>query len=397
MTLTSVELFAGAGGMALGLHRAGFRAVALVEQDADACATLRAVVEDGRLCGEVIEGDAATVDLSPFVGADLVAGGPPCQPFSAAGKGEGADDSRDGWPAFVRAVEIVRPRFILAENVRGFLFQKFDAYRLHIQRQLEALGYSLRVGLMNAADFGVPQTRQRVFIVGARDGEPPPWPVRTHHDPRKGRSLFAATAPWVSAGEAVGLGGMETLGGNPTRRDMRGESVRWGMSAASGGPAWKAGAADTVKGDGWSHQCRIMSNQYADGERRTRGLDEPAEVVMTIPPVVVGCPPELRRPAPAWFRGGWAAKHPASDMRSPVSTVVADHGAGSVNIVRVGGAPFRAPWQWRAAWQAFPVEVRGPGVVEVLWPFAGNRGAVDRQIGNAAPPRLVEALAGELR
>ena len=159
---------------------------------------------------------------------------------------------------------------------------------------------------------------------------------------------------------------------------------------------------------------------------------------MTIPPVVVGCPPELRRPAPAWFRGRWAAQHPASDMRSPVSTVVANHGAGSVNIVRVpdavvdyladpsravcgdarvsapgrhdpshrgdssqflraGGEPFRAPWQWRAAWQAFPCEVIAPGVVDVLWPFAGNRGAVDRQIGNAAPPRLVEALAGELR
>ena len=378
MTLTSVELFAGAGGMALGLHRAGFRAVALVERDADACATLRAAVESGRLCGEVIEGDASTVDLRAFVGADLVAGGPPCQPFSSAGKGEGADDSRDGWPAFVRAVEIVRPRFLLAENVRGFMFAKFDAYRLHVQRQLEALGYSLRVGLLNAADFGVPQTRQRVFILGARDGEPPPWPARTHHDPSRGRSLFGATAPWVSAGEAVGLGRAAMsirleVGANRGREG--GARMEWSgpstpalaVRTAGGGSSVQFARLETLGGNPSRHQCRIVSNQYADGERRTRGLDEPAEVVMTIPPVVLGASASVAQ-----------SRH---DSARPA----------------VDGAPFRAPWQWRAAWQAFPCEVIAPGVVDVLWPFAGNRGAVDRQIGNAAPPRLVEALAGELR
>jgi len=115
--LTSLELFAGAGGMALGLHRAGIHAAALVEYAADPCATLRAEVAAGRLSGEVIEGDAGAVDFSRWRGVDLVCGGVPCQDWSQAGQRAGASGTRNLWPDFIRAVVETSSRWVLAENV----------------------------------------------------------------------------------------------------------------------------------------------------------------------------------------------------------------------------------------------------------------------------------------
>jgi len=161
VTLTSLELCAGAGGQALGLERAGFDHVALVEIDHHACNTLRL----NRPSWNVIEQDIKKFDSSPYRGVDLLAAGLPCPPFSVAGKQLGKNDERNLFPVALRIIEEVQPRAIIIENVRGFLDAIFEDYRKSLKRQLSALGYESDWKLLNASDFGVPQLRPRVVIV----------------------------------------------------------------------------------------------------------------------------------------------------------------------------------------------------------------------------------------
>ncbi len=160
--LTVLELCAGAGGQALGLEQAGFEHTALVEIDADACRTLR----HNRPGWNVIQGDIAAFDAKPYRGADLVAGGLPCPPFSIAGKQRGEADERNLFPAAFRIIQEVQPKAVMIENVRGLLDKRFDYYRELIRVRLGRLAYETRFELVNAADFGVPQNRPRVFIIG---------------------------------------------------------------------------------------------------------------------------------------------------------------------------------------------------------------------------------------
>lgn len=197
----SLELFTGAGGLALGTHLAGFHHRTLLEWNVDACETLQANVSAATIPGieswRVLQADARDVDFSEFREVDLVAGGPPCQPFSIGGKHRGMGDSRDMIPQFVRAVRELAPRAFILENVRGLLRPSFASYFAYARLQLthptvvrrpdEAWGdhlkrledlhtsgrdsdlrYNVVFRLLNSADFGVPQTRERVFVVGFR-------------------------------------------------------------------------------------------------------------------------------------------------------------------------------------------------------------------------------------
>ncbi len=162
--MDSLELCAGAGGQALGLERAGFEHRALVELDAQACATL----QHNRPTWEVHLSDLHAFDARRFRGVDLVAGGVPCPPFSKAGKQLGASDERDLFPQAIRVVDETRPQAVMLENVRGLLDAVFVDYRQKIARQLQALGYWTDWHLFNAADFGVSQLRPRVVCVALR-------------------------------------------------------------------------------------------------------------------------------------------------------------------------------------------------------------------------------------
>lgn len=162
--LSSVELCAGAGGQALGLEHAGFAHEALVEIDAAACQTLRA----NRPEWNVIEGDLAAFDPSPYRGADLVAGGLPCPPFSIAGKQLGEKDERNLFPVALDIINDIKPGAVMIENVRGFLGAVFEDYRAHLKSQLAKMGYKVDWRLLNASDYGVPQLRPRVVIVAIR-------------------------------------------------------------------------------------------------------------------------------------------------------------------------------------------------------------------------------------
>ena len=163
-SLTSVEICAGAGGQALGLDQTGFAHRALVEIEKDFCATLRL----NRPHWNVINGGVEHFSGLPYAGADLLAGGVPCPPFSKAGKQLGAEDERNLFPEAIRLVDEIRPRAVMLENVRGLMDAVFEDYRRYIAGEIGKMGYATDWRLLNASDFGVPQLRPRVVFVAIR-------------------------------------------------------------------------------------------------------------------------------------------------------------------------------------------------------------------------------------
>ncbi|MCM2427680.1 DNA cytosine methyltransferase [Streptomyces sp. RKAG337] len=183
--LTSIEICAGAGGQAVGLHGAGFRHVALVEIDKHAVETLKLNVRNRkgwdweRKHCDVLPMDVKEFD--PFVHItkskivegelSLLAGGVPCPPFSIAGKQLGADDERDLFPTMLNLVDKLRPQSVMIENVRGILepFTKFKSYRDQIAERLNDSGYVVcGWKVLEARDYGVPQLRPRAILVAIR-------------------------------------------------------------------------------------------------------------------------------------------------------------------------------------------------------------------------------------
>jgi DNA (cytosine-5)-methyltransferase 1 len=188
-----LELCAGAGGQALGFEQAGFEHSALVEIDAEACATLRL----NRPHWKVIQGDLNGFDPVPYAGADVVAGGLPCPPFSKAGKQLGSRDERNLFPAALSVIRQIRPRAVVIENVRGILDAVFDDYRNAFSSQMDGLDYWCDWRLLNSSGFGVPQLRPRVLFVAIRKGMEPhfAWPEDTHQKPPTvGESLYELMA-----------------------------------------------------------------------------------------------------------------------------------------------------------------------------------------------------------
>lgn len=213
MTVRALELFAGAGGLALGGALAGLKHEALIELNASACNTLRrnAGILFPEGSANIIKADVRQVDFSQFGDIDFISGGPPCQPFSLGGKGQAYNDQRDMFPVAAKAIAELRPSAFVLENVKGLLRKSFALYfeylilRLtypevalkaneswpeHLLRlkQLKASGsynglsYKVVWRLLNAADYGVAQCRERVFIVGLRSDVPADFsfPEPTH-------------------------------------------------------------------------------------------------------------------------------------------------------------------------------------------------------------------------
>lgn len=214
--MKSIELFCGCGGLALGLQNAGFKHSALYEWNKASCNTITENISSGYNIVKnwaVHHTDVREVCFQDFKDKiQLVSGGPPCQPFSLGGKHLAHNDCRDMFPEAVRAVREIRPKAFIFENVKGLLRKSFSGYFNYILLQLqypeiiksldmnwiehlskleqhhtssnkqEGLNYNLVFRLVNAADFGVPQTRQRVIIVGFRSDVHANWsyPATTH-------------------------------------------------------------------------------------------------------------------------------------------------------------------------------------------------------------------------
>lgn len=214
-TGNSIELFCGTGGLALGLQQAGFAHKALYEWDKDSCENINANIAAG-FAGigdwNIFQIDVRTVCYDGLTGKiNMISGGPPCQPFSLGGKSQAYNDKRDMFPEAVRAVREVMPEVFIFENVKGLLRKSFSQYFSYIILQLtypsivkpssmtweqhrEILEkhhtsnehndceYNVIFRLLNAADYGVPQLRHRVVIVGFRKDVNAHWtfPQATH-------------------------------------------------------------------------------------------------------------------------------------------------------------------------------------------------------------------------
>lgn len=164
--LTSIDLFSGAGGLSLGLKQAGWNTLLSVEIDSHAVNSYKRNFPST----EIFNGDIRTLSLRKYRGCvDLVAGGPPCQPFSVAGSQRSSQDPRDMIPEFIRAVREIQPKYFLLENVAGLTSPRHAQYLDTAIESLRQLGYHVSREVLNAADFGVPQDRLRLFVVGSRE------------------------------------------------------------------------------------------------------------------------------------------------------------------------------------------------------------------------------------
>lgn len=161
--LRIVSLFTGAGGLDLGFEEHGFEPVICVDNDSEACKTLA----KNRPRWPVFEGDIRHF-RPPHARVDGVIGGPPCQGFSTAGKGNPDDPRNFLWREYFRVVKQTRPRFVLLENVAGMALTKNRHHLEELLTSLEDLGFHMNWGVLDAADFGVPQHRRRLILIGAR-------------------------------------------------------------------------------------------------------------------------------------------------------------------------------------------------------------------------------------
>jgi DNA (cytosine-5)-methyltransferase 1 len=222
MNMNSLELFSGVGGLAKGLELAGFNHAALIEINKHAY---------GSLCEnfdrtKVVLGDVRDIDWDKYRGIDLIAGGPPCQPFSLGGKHRAYRDDRDMFPAAINGIEKLRPQIFVFENVKGLLRKNFADYFEYIKLRLTYpsalpeyqenwrhhlcellnLSYSSYTGtkykvsyrLLNAANYGVPQKRERVIIVGVRSDLQGNFlfPPETHSEDRLFWDMYVTQDYW---------------------------------------------------------------------------------------------------------------------------------------------------------------------------------------------------------
>jgi DNA (cytosine-5)-methyltransferase 1 len=224
--LNSLELFSGAGGLAKGIEIAGANHTAFVEWNADACKTLRYNYN----ADIVHETDVRKFDFNKVEGVDLISGGPPCQPFSVGGKAKGIDDERDMFPYAISAIRQLTPKAFIFENVKGLLRQSFSEYFNYIILQLTypeiinkthdwkrhladleyahksanhySLKYNVTFRLVNAADYGIPQKRERVIIIGIRNDLNISWnfPKETHSEEALLWSKYVTGDYWVKHG-----------------------------------------------------------------------------------------------------------------------------------------------------------------------------------------------------
>lgn len=384
---TSIELFAGGGGLALGLHRAGFRHVAVNELDVRSLETLRAnyasATRPVRKRWPLLEGDVRAQPWSRYRDqVTLLAGGAPCQPFSIGGVHRGDEDPRNLWPAFIDVTRRVRPLAVLGENVRGLTRAAFvpyldyicdrlsaphlgpednEGWRDHHERLLACLAaddvphderYLVDRRVLLAADYGIPQLRYRLMIVAFRAdlgvdwdydadwGERWVWPAQTHS-----REALMAELEDGAYWSHHGLGA-RPYDVPPSKRKAVDE------------------ARDRLRGRGSVERWQTLRDALSGLPDPVEGREHPSINAH------VGIPGARLYPG-----------HSGNDLDWPAKTIKAGvHGVpGGEHVILLddGGHRYMTVRE-TARVQTFPDR----------WKFNGPRSEASRQIGNAVPVRL---------
>jgi DNA (cytosine-5)-methyltransferase 1 len=380
---TSIELFTGGGGLALAMHQAGFQHLLAVELDRWACATLRLngaedfgvksmTPDAAERSWPLVEGDIRTMDFRRWAGEiDVVAGGVPCQPWSLGGAHQGYEDRRNLWPELFRCVRETRPRAIIAENVKGLLRPSFRGYYEYILRELAApfeeridgedwrdhdmrlakaladrdadpeRRYDVRYLLVNAADYGVPQIRYRVFVVAFR--------------------------------RDLGLAGWDFPAPTHSEAALSRDQATGKYWRHHGLPRWMVGAAFKQPIPDGTRPWLTLRDAIGD-------LPEPLE------------PLKAKLEHPGWSHHvGWPGAraysgHTPNDLDRPAKTVKAGvHGVpGGETVLRRDDGMIRYMTVREVARvMTFPDS----------WRLAGPRGEQMRQLGNAVPVLLGQVMA----
>src|SRR5579859_1742358 len=381
--MRSVELFAGAGGLAIGMANAGFRHAAVIEWDHDSCETFR---DNQRHHAHSVEGwplhecDVRKFDYRTINGeVVVVSGGPPCQPFSMGGKHRGYMDERDMFPEAVRAVRELRPRAFIFENVKGLMRETFANYFEYVYLQLSHPDfkrhkverwqdhrarlekhhtsrhirpeYNVVYRLLNAADYGVPQRRERVFIVGFRSDLGIEWsfPEGSHSEDSLLRTQFITGEYW--------------------ERHKVAKRYRTALSPQLH-PRIKKFRTDPLFGTSKSPWLTVRDaiSDLPDPERFPRN----------------GIPNHKFNPGARSYPG-----HTGSPLDEPAKTLKAgDHGVpgGENMLARADGSVRYFTAREAARLQTFPDD----------YTFRGPWTEAMRQLGNAVPVRLAEVVAGSV-
>jgi DNA (cytosine-5)-methyltransferase 1 len=379
--MRSVELFAGAGGLAIGMGRAGFSHAAVVEWDHDSCETFRFNQRNHALDLDrwpLFEGDVRSFDFASIVGEVMVvSGGPPCQPFSLGGKHRGPMDERDMFPQAVRAVRELRPKAFIFENVKGLLRASFASYFEYIHLQLShpelvrtkgetwddhrarlerhhtsnkaAPGYNVVYRLLNAANHGVPQRRERVFLVGFRSDLGVQWsfPDDTHTEDALLRDQWVSGDYW--------------------------ERHRVAKRHRPAPPGKLAARIARLR-----HEDMFVGQPWATVRDAIADLPDPARHPDN------GVANHVFNPGARSYPG-----HTGSPLDEPAKTLKAgDHGVpgGENMLLRPDGSVRYFSAREAARLQTFPDD----------YIFPGSWTETMRQLGNAVPVRLAQVVAGSV-
>lgn len=352
--MNATVLFAGAGGSSLGLEQAGYRTVGY-EYWKPAADTHNA---NGMTC-RIHDLSVQPLDTM-FLPCDLLWASPPCQPFSAAGDGEGEFDDRDGFPWTLRIIDAKRPQVVIIENVKGLTFAKHHAYFAGILASLRGLGYDVDWRVLNSADYGVPQTRERCFIIARRDNKPITWPAPTH---TQGDSLFLE--PWVTMAQALGWDGVGRYGrgkGMNERHGERPDVVFSERPAPTSHNSWHKNFHVILRGN----------NTIAGGPLAER--DPELEPAMT-----VGTRGDLWK---------WTLNYRQTNRDGePITCDVTDRPAPTV------GTQSGSQWIVNDAIRLTIAELARLQDFPDHYEWCGTKTDQARQIGNAVPPTMARVLA----
>ncbi|MEV4421949.1 DNA cytosine methyltransferase [Patulibacter sp. NPDC049589] len=328
------SLYSGAGGLDLGFQQAGFELQWAIDFDRHAVETYNRNIADHAVCGDVLQHDPP-----PGLRPDVLIGGPPCQGFSVIGRMNPSDERSKHVFHFLDVVADLRPRAFVMENVKALAVnERWAGIREGLRKRAKSLGYEVDVFVLNASHYGVPQARERMFLIGYRDGVPTKPAATTKDRPPTVREALAVL-PRI--GEP-GNDGVCTARVIPARAPvMRPTAYRGSlMFNGSGRPLYLDGAAKTLPASMGGNATPIIDQDELDH----------------------GALP-------------WAVEYHARLM------------AGKPPLKRAPKRMRRITVQEAAVLQTFPA----------TWEFQGPQGARYRQIGNAVPPNLAHEVANAVR